>query len=336
MKKLLSLSLVLVILLVSLVSCGAAKESMAGDAYYDYDGAYKTESDYYYANDSKDYIELPAATTAAASSGVTSPEPADRKQIKNATMRIQTKEYEQFMKDLSTIVDNYGGYIQSSSQNGSHYGSTANRSSYVVARIPAESFELFKAAISEKCNVVYLDEGVRDVTTVYTSLESKISVLEAEESSLIAMLENTQKYIDADSKNYTELISTMLTIKDQLLSVQSQLASYRSELKSYASQVAYSTFSMNISEVDRLVAVEEPKTVWEEIGTKLSDNLYSIGQGARNFFVWLVTSLPYIIIWAVIITAAVFTIIKISKNTSKRSSSPKPKNKNGDGKSEQE
>ncbi len=335
MKKLFSLSLVLVILLVSLVSCGAVKESVsAGDAYYD-NGYYY--DDYYAKNESMsskvdyDYAEAPS-TTAAAANDVQSPaEQTARKQIKNATMRVQTKEYDAFMQELSTIVDSFDGYVQSSTQNGTHYGSTANRSSYVVARIPAENFEAFKSAIAERCNVVSLDENVRDVTTVYTSLESRIAVLEAEESSLIAMLENTQNYIDADAKNYTELIQTMLTIKNQLVSVQSQLASYRSELKSYASQVAYSTFSINISEVNRLVTVEEPKTVWEEIGTKLSDNLYDIGQGARNFFVWFVTSLPLIVIWGVIIGAIIFGMSRVAKYIKKKDSELKrPKSDKND------
>ena len=331
MKKIISISLVLIFTMSMLFSCGATvKESVAVDRdYYLYD-AVMTEAvkgDKYYApelnvNGSYDY----------ASDSSTSVEPAERKQIRNATMRIQTKEYEQFIQELSTIIDNLGGYVQSSSQNGANYGSTANRSSYVVARIPAESFDVFCDTVSSKCNVVYLDESVRDVTAAYTSLESRIAVLEAEESSLIAMLENTQKYMDENTKNYTELISTMLMVKDQLLSVQSQLASYRAELKTYASQVSYSTISMNIYEVDRLVTVEEPKTVWEEIGAKLSDNLYDIGQGARSFFVWLVTSLPYLLIWAVIITAIAFIMVKTVKRINKKDSALKPPKTDNDGK----
>lgn len=327
MKKIISLSLVLIFTMSMLFSCGAAvKESVAADSMMNASG-----NDYFYTKGEADIYENPSLDSSVSFDNYA--EPADRKQIKNATMRIQTKEYEQFLKELSTIVDNYNGYVQSSSQNGANYGSTANRSSYVVIRIPAENFDLFKNDISAKCNVVYLDESVRDVTTAYTSLESRIAVLEAEESSLVAMLENTQKYIDADAKNYTELISTMLQVKNQLLNVQSQLAAYRAELKSYASQVAYSTISMNIYEVDRLAAVEEPETVWEEIGSKLSDNLYAIGQGARNFFVWLVTSLPYLLIWGVIIAIIAIVIVKTVKHIDKRDSSLKsrePKNNKKD------
>ena len=331
MKKILSLCLLFIITATALVSCGAVKESVAvadRDFYdYYYSDAISTEA----VSDNKYAKPESAGGSYTGALEVPDVEVTARKQIKNATMRIQTKEYDAFMDELSTIIYNFGGYVQSSSQNGANYGSTANRSSRVVARIPAESFDAFKSDISEKCNVVYLDESVQDITVAYTSIESRIAVLEAEESSLVAMLENAQKYIDASAKNYTEVMSTMLQIKDQLTRVQSELAAYRAELKSYASQVAYSTISMTISEVDRLVVVEEPKTVWEEIGTKLSDNLYSIGQGARSFFVWFVTSLPYLLIWAVILGAIAFVLTKTAKRVNKKHSELKAhKNENND------
>ena len=334
MKKLLSLSLIFVLLIVSLSSCKAAskfdvfEESIsmgmgADNGYYPsapdkyYDGA--LEYDKEYAPEIKDSLYE---------------ENVSRKQIKNASIRMQTKEYESFMKKLSTIVDEFNGYVQSSSQNGSNYGSTQNRSSYVVVRIPSESFEEFKAAIGENCNITHVEESVRDVTTVYTSLESRIQVLEAEESSLVAMLENAQKYLDSDVKNYSEVMKTMLTVKERLLVVQSDLAAYRSELNSYASQVAYSTFTLNIYEVDRFLTVEEPKTMWEEMGTRLSDNLYSIGQGARSFLVWLVSSLPYILIWGVVIAVAAIALIKFLKYTSRKDSELKPPKSKKDKESE--
>jgi hypothetical protein len=317
MKRLLSLLAALILISSLLVSCGAAMKGDAenyapalGDKYYSSDSAYDTGL-------------KSEMTDKEIASGADSPVLADRKQIKNVLLRAQTKEYDSFINTINATVSHFGGYISNQRENGNSYNSVSNRYAYIVARIPAEKLDEFLSGISESCNVTYRNESIVDVTEAYVDVESRIAVLEAEESSLLSMLESAQNHLDSEKLNYSEVIDTMLYIKDRLLSVQSDLASYEAQLKSLSANVAYSTVTLEINEVERFASSEAKLGFWEEIGKGLSDNLYYIARGFRNFFVWLVVSLPYIVIWGVIIAVALIIVRKIFKKKSKKNSENK-------------
>ena len=326
MKKLLSLLLVLVTMLALLTSCGAATK--ADFAPMERDEAYNSAAGekYYYATDSKDVMYEEAMTEAAINSSyptATEAPQVERKQIKNVLLRLQTKEYDSFMESLSASVSHFGGYISMQRESGNSYNEISNRYCSMEVKIPAANLSDFLSGVSDISNVTYRHESISDVTEAYIDIESRIAVLKAEESSLLSMLESAQNHLDDGKMNYSEIIDTMMYIKDKLLYVQSDLASYEAQLKSLSSRVAYSTVTLEINEVERFVAVEKKLGLWEEIGEKLSNNLYYIGEGFRNFFVWFITSLPYLLMWAVAIAVIVLVLRKILKYIDKKDSALK-------------
>ena len=327
MKRILSLLAALILVSSLLVSCGAATK---GDA----ENYAPAPGDKYYASDSAYDTGLKVESTdKETASGVESPVLANRKQIKNVLLRAQTKDYENFINSINATVSHFGGYISNQKENGNSYNSISNRYAYIVAKIPAEKLDEFLSGISESCNVTYRNESIVDVTEAYVDIESRIAVLKAEESSLLTMLESAQNHLDSEKLNYSEVIDTMLYIKDRLLSVQSDLASYEAQLKTLSNNVAYSTVTLEINEVERFVAPEVKVGLWQEIGERLSDNLYYIGQDLRDFFVWFVTSSPYILIWAAIITVAVIVASKSYKHA-KSKKLDKKENKEEENKTE--
>ena len=50
---------------------------------------------------------------------------------------------------------------------------------------------------------------------------------------------------------------------------------------------------------------------FQEIRIRLSDNFYDIGRDLRSFAIWFISSLPYLIIWAVIIVIVVRLVRKL-------------------------
>ena len=330
MKRTLSLLLVLVTMLALLTSCGASNKDALAPAERDH--LYNSAADEgYYVEMSKPMYDAPMTEAVIDTAYPTETPKIERKQIKNVLLRLQTKEYDSFMESLSTSVSHFGGYISMQKESGNSYNQISNRYCSMEVKIPAENLNDFLNGVSDVCNVTYRHESITDVTEPYIDIESRIAVLKAEESSLLSMLESSQKHLDDGKMNYSEIIDTMMYIKDKLLSVQSDLASYEAQLKSLASRVAYSTVTLEINEVERFVAVEKKLGLWDEIGEKLSDNLYYIGEGFRNFFVWLVTSLPYILIWAVVIALIILVMRKVLKYIDKKDSGlKKPKNEKKD------
>ena len=103
-----------------------------------------------------------------------------------------------------------------------------------------------------------------------------------------------------------ENMDDIIKIETRLSEIRYELQRYESTLRTYDNQVSYSTVNIRLYEVDRESAPEKHRFA-SELKTRLTDNLYHIGQGLRSFAIWFLASLPYIAILA----AAAFVIIKI-------------------------
>ena len=218
---------------------------------------------------------------------------ADRKIVKTVRESIQTETYDEFLSAMQEKIAELGGYITSANYRGdSFYNKDTLRTATVTVRIPAEKLGEFTESLEATSIVTSHTEEVNDVTTAYVDVESRISVLVAEETALLEMLESAEN------------VDTALTIRTRLNSVQSDLASLRAQKNTYDSLVAYSTVHLNISEVRRAESTDP--TFFEEVGYNFSESLDSIGEGIRAFAVWIIGDILYILIIAALLSAAFF------------------------------
>lgn len=223
--------------------------------------------------------------------------PKNRKLIRNANLSVETKEFDTFMGILEDEIGAAGGYVESmNSYNGSRYSSSSTvKSASITARIPAANLDEFITVIGNAGNITRKSENVDDITLTYVDTESHRDMLKAELESLTGMLEKA------------ETLEDMLMLEERITNVRYQLESQERQLRSYDSLVDYSTVYIDVSEVQELTVVAEPpKTVWERISQGFSNSLGSVGKGLTNFFVWFVVSIPYLIIWAIVIIVIVF------------------------------
>ena len=224
-----------------------------------------------------------------------------RKLIRTFDLSIQTKEFDEVLSNIQEKVQELGGYIENSSlDGGSAYYERYNRYSNMTVRIPSDKLDGFIANVKETANVTYISESTEDITLRYVDAESRKIALETERDRLLELLEKA------------ETVEDIITIEGRLSEVRYQLESYASQLRTFDNQVDYSTVHINISEVDRETNVE-PKTFWEEVVEEFGDSLYDMGRGFRNFAIWFLGSIPYIVLWAVVIGAVIFVLRFIGK-----------------------
>ncbi len=228
---------------------------------------------------------------------------SERKLIKNAELNIETKQYDDFIKFLNESISEAGGYIESSSMS-DRTDSLYERSATIVARIPADKLDEFIDSVGDVATIVYNRTGIEDITAEYIDVESRISALEAEQASLKEMMKSAAN------------VSELLEIQQRLSQVNGDLESYKSQLKVFSEQVALSTVTMYIDEVDR-EATGEKQGFWSEVGTRLFDNIYDIGQGLRAFAIFFISSLPYFAVIGVL-AAVVIIIIRICIKSSRK------------------
>lgn len=274
--------------LLMLAGCGSKSSSSAQNEFANakssaaYDAAAPAEG-------AGEAAEMPAAEPEEGqASEVTESAAESRKLIKTVYLDMETRNFDEMIANISKKVEELGGYLEHSQVQGNGYDQeNGRRYASMVARVPVAKLDGFVEQVSGMGNVINKQESVEDVTLSYVDIESRINALKVEQQRLTELLAQA------------ESVDAIIALESRLSEVRYELESYESQLRTYDNQVDYSTVTMNIQEVERITQTKQD-TVLERISSGLSDNFYDLGQGLLNFFIWLVISLPYILLLAAI------------------------------------
>lgn len=237
-----------------------------------------------------------------------------RKRITTVNLSIETLEFDQLTKLLEQKITEAGGYVEASSSENSSYRYDRVKNASYTFRIPSEKLDDFVTMVGENANIIEKKSETDDVTLSYYDSESRKKALEIQQERLLNLLEKAEK------------IEDIIELESRLSEVTYELEAQGSVLRNYDNLVEYSTIHVSVYEVER-----ERKVVKESTSQKmkqgLSDTMYEIKEGIEAFTVSVVTNLPYIIFWGIVIVVIVFIIkskIRSKKriiNTSKESNS---------------
>ena len=296
MRKIFLISLSIWMMCFCMACGGASKSDEASNEL-----AMGASNNYAMSYDSKDTVMMTAETNAAKGETTASVE-AGRKLIKEVDMSIETKHFDDFVSALEEEVHRVGGYLENSSIGGvSYHSSDSNRSAWFTARIPVESLERFINSIGANGNVTNISRNVRDITLEYVDVEGRIETLEAELERLDELMEQAMSLED------------ILAIEAQISDVRYELESYQSQMNTYNNLIDYSTVSINVWEV-AVISSNSNESVWNQIRSGFEDSLYGIVWMARDTFVWIVSSIPYLAVFGVLL----FIVVKLIRRHRKK------------------
>lgn len=319
-KRLLCAGLLTIVMSTIIMGCGASNKT---DSAYAMDSSYETtdEGGYYigddlYVNSSaskssyddyeyeteyidEEYTEEAVEEYDSGSNAEMLDESAsNRKLIRNVSMDVETEQFDELIGQIEEKTKALGGYIEDSyTYNGRSYRSNDTKNANLTIRIPSVKLDEFLSAVSDQSNVTSKNENVTDVTLQYVDLESHKKALEAEQERLLEMIEQA------------ETVEDMITIESRLSEVRYQLESQESQLRTFDNQIQYSTVYLNIAEVEKYTPVAE-RTFFEKISDGFTDNLAGVAEDLVNFVIWFISSLPYLVVWGIIIVIAVKLIGK--------------------------
>lgn len=229
---------------------------------------------------------------------------SNRKLIRNASLNVETKAYDDFTAALEKQLATYGAYIQSGENTGS--AERGNRWASYVIRVPADRYDELLSSVSALGNVAYKSENVQDVTMEYTDVEAKIRALSVEEETLLSILARC------------ETVEDVISVQERISDVQYQLDSYQSRLRQYDNLISYCTVTLNVDEVEKVSIPVAEKTVGQRIREDLVENCEDIAEDAKDFAVWFVSSLPYFGIWIVVLGGVIVLAIWLSKRSKRK------------------
>ena len=298
-KKLLALVLSL-LMMFSLCACGSsAKSSAAGEARQESSSYYGAPAEapmaaYDMAVYEDEGLGLASNSAAAKEAGGEAPSENPEKIIYSADATVETTEFESCIAALEQLLSANGGFVESSSVNGSNYydsarGKVSRRTASYTLRIPSAKFGGMMDALSTLGNVPYTHMYTENVTAQYYDVEARMKAYQKQEERLMEMME------------LAETVEDIITIEDKLTDVRYRIDSLQSSLNNWDRRVSYSTLSLTVQEVQ----VYTPETVTkitygQRLANAFKDSLKNAGEFFQDLLVFLVSALPTLVILAVL------------------------------------
>lgn len=318
MKKVRIPTILIMTVIIGLIftACGSkgAKYNMSSEkrdmVASDYDGAEPEEAGGYtdYKSDSGSGLTNSTEITTGNTANLSM-----EKIITKVNLEVETQDFDELISIIKDEIVRLGGYDERTEISGKRYYSRGNsRYGHIVARVPKDRLKEFVEVVKDSGNVINETSSSENVTLKYIDTESRKQSLEIEQERLFSILEKT------------ETLEDIVTLESRLSSIRYELQMYETELRTIDNQVDYSTVTISVNEVERMTpTTEEKETVFARIRNGFSESIYDISEGLKNFFVWFVVNLPYLIIWTVIITAGVIISRRIyKKSRNKRGFAP--------------
>ena len=258
-----------------------------GEYAMSYDLAADEEAAYQYSGLA---MNAPAAAPEEAAESTEAPAETPDKIIYSADVTVETTDFDASLSGIDALVKQYGGWVESSSVNGSNYYDTARgnqktRSASYTLRIPSARFQELLGSLSTLGNVPFSHVYTENVTARYYDTQARLTAYSAQEARLLEMLE------------LAETVEDVIAIEDKLTDLRYQIESLQSTLNNWDRHVSYSTVNLNLNEVREYTPEPQVKiTFWDRLGEALADGF----DGAGEFLLTLVAALPPLLILAVI------------------------------------
>ena len=306
MKRRLFVCFLALTMLLSLTACGAASKTAASSAN-------SRPADTVSATEEKGYFD-------AETNGGYDDEGRDsggsvlenQKIIYTGDINLETTAFDETVKAVAALAEVKGGYLESSTVGG---GSRGYRWADYTVRVPSAQFQGFLDQAGELAHVTWRNTNLENITETYYDTAGRLKTQQIK-------LERLQKLLSQASA----ISETEWNIED-----------LSGTLRHYDALVDFATINVHVSEVYKYSDTEElPENFGDRLSSALSRGWHSFVNGMEDFAVALAYSWMWLILWAVIIVAAVVILRKIRRRSGmkkplfKKKNDVKPDDKSGD------
>lgn len=233
-------------------------------------------------------------------------ETPNEKLIQNIGLEIETKQYTTTVSEIEALVRSLNGYIQNSyiprpkSDN-----EFSNLQASLTVMIPTVSIDDFIIKAGKTSNIVSERREVYNVTDSYRDTESRINTLKAKELRLLELIKQSGS------------LSDLLTIENELSNTRYEIERLESTILDYDKRIQYTQFNLTIREVYEY-SPSEQASLWERIVEGFTNNAQSFIRTLENGFVFIVTTLPFILIQIILWSSPIVIVYFIYRKVSKK------------------
>lgn len=292
----------------SFAACGASSggsvaqtnSSAAYDAAYEEEIGVEAPSEEAMISENKVNPDTADTALSEGISQTTMPDNLNLKLIWRANVSMETLEFDQSVQQVTDLVNELGGFIESSSSSGGSdaQGNYINKYASLTIRIPSDKLNGFIGSLNDCGTITHQNLSSENISLEYADTETRKEALEAEYDRLIELM--------AEAEN----VDAVIAIEARLSEVRLQLDSLSSQLRTYDNLVDYSTIYLDIQEV-RNISGAGATTISERIKNGFSNTLYGIKVFFEDLLVFLVVNIPVFVILAVVIIIVLLILKKI-------------------------
>ena len=230
--------------------------------------------------------------------------------IRDAYIQIQTENYDADVEQLRALVEEFGGFITSSEEEGSaayneRYGGS-NRYVNMSVRVPSGSLDNFLELAKQVGIVTVSSITESDVTASYVDTDRRLQAYQKQYDRVLAMMDRA------------ETVEELITIESELSRLEMEIEGCQGQLNYWDSRVGYSTVNIFVDEVRRAVPVVEDASLGERMRSALADSWYEFVEGAKDALVNTYAALPYIAVWGIVLGAAAVVVVIIVRGVRKK------------------
>lgn len=228
-----------------------------------------------------------------------------RKLIKNVELYVEVQEYDIAVKYIEDKISLFKGYVE---QMQAYYGTNqyTTKNASLVVRIPSVSLDEFVETVGEVSNITNKNSRVEDITLQYVDIKSHRDALQIQYDRLVELLENASS------------IEDIIAIEERLSNVRYQIESMESQIRTYDNLIDYSTVTIQIQEVIKYTPEIVEFTMWERMSYGLKESLEKVKIGLQDFAVTFVSSLPFLLVYAIFIGCILLCVFGVKKRVLKR------------------
>ncbi|MHB9096036.1 MAG: DUF4349 domain-containing protein [Eubacteriales bacterium] len=217
--------------------------------------------------------------------------------IRDGLLSVEVDSYKGFGTKLPILVEQYGGYIENSSENTGKFVTAS-----FVIRVPARNFSELLNRIEALGKITDKQITGRDVSGEFIDAQSRLRNLQRQEQRLLELM------------GKTGTVSEVLTIETELGRVRGEIEVLQGRLKSLDSAVVYSTIRLEVREAAK-PAVAPAQGVFGNARRNFSESVIAI----LNMLGDLVSFTGWLLPWALVVTAVGGAVYYLRKKGKKGS-----------------
>ena len=223
------------------------------------------------------------------------PEIKDQRMIiKTGSLSLETEKYDNAETKILNIVKTHGGFISNTK---SSVNTSGNKSGTIIAKVPADKFDLLVTDVSSIGKVMNQSIQASDVTEEYVDLESRLKTQKELEQRLLKLL--NEKAVK---------LSDVIEVEEKLASVRQKIEGIEGKMKLLRSQSDLSTLTINVYEPS-MISTSSGGGFFYELGQAVRKGLSGFTGVLAVSITILIAIIPILII-AYVIYRVIKAILK--------------------------